>query len=169
MDGLETGKTLRMEKIAPLVTAGLFISGYKSLMLVRRIWNIPSAAVDTDDAKPVARIGLGGALKSSTEKGSRLGRRLGWGSFWAMVTVVVFGWIRWGLMAFGLDFSNGVAGLDFTLMFLAGTAVVVSHLLIFVCDYLTGGDAGPSAWALAIFWGGVFVLPFFLGVITLFL
>lgn len=138
-------------------------------MLVRRIWNIPSATVDTDDEKRIARTGLGGVLKGSTEKGRRLGRRLGWGSFWAMVTVVVFGWIRWGLMELGLDFSNGIAGLDTALMFVAGTAVVVSHLLIFVCDHLTGGDAGPSAWALAIFWGGLLVLPFFLGVITLFL
>ena len=105
----------------------------------------------------------------STKKGRLLGRRLGWGSFWAMVTVVLFGWVRWGLMEIGLDFSDGVPGLDTTMMFLAGTAVVVSHLLIFVCDHLTGGDAGPSAWALAIFWLGMVGLPFILGVIDLFL
>lgn len=106
---------------------------------------------------------------TSTAKGYRLGRRLGWGSFWAMVTVVLFGWIRWGLMAFGLDSSNGVAGLDTALMFLAGTAVVVSHLLVFVCDALTGGDAGPSAWALAIFWGGALMIPLVVGAVGSFL
>ena len=140
-------------------------------MLVRQLWRIPSpsSSVKDDGAKPVARIGLGGSLKGSTEKGFRLGRRLGWSSFWAMVTVILFGWIRGGLMALGLDFSNGIAGLDATLMFLAGTAVVVSHLLLFVCDHLTGGDAGPSAWALAIFWIGAVVLPLVGSVVIAFL
>lgn len=138
-------------------------------MLVRRIWTIPSITAETDEEKRTARLGLGGALKNSNEKGRRLGRRLGWGSFWTMVTVVLFGWTRWGLMMLGLDFSNGIPGLDAVLMFVAGTAVVVSHLLIFVCDHLTGGDAGPSAWALAIFWGGLLILPFLLSLIDLFL
>ena len=140
-------------------------------MLVRQLWRIPSPSSSEkgEEAKPVARIGLGGSLKGSTEKGYRLGRRLGWSSFYAMVTVVLFGWTRWGLMALGLDFSNGIPGLDATLMFLAGTAVVVSHLLIFVCDHLTGGDAGPSAWALALFWLGALVLPLVGGIVGSFL
>ena len=145
--------------------------GYQYPMLVRQLWRIPSPSSSEkgDAGKPVARIGLGGPLKGSTDKGRRLGRGLGWGSFYMMVTVVLFGWTRWGLMEFGVDFSNGIAGLDTVLMFLAGTAVVVSHLLIFVCDHLTGGDAGPSAWALAIFWLGALGFPLVLGILDLFL
>lgn len=144
---------------------------YNYPMLVRQLWRIPtpSSSLKGEEVKPIARIGLGGSLKGSTEKGRRLGRQLGWGSFFTMVMVVLFGWIRWGLMALGLNFSNGIAGLDTTLIFLAGTAVVVSHLLVFVCDALTGGDAGPSAWALAIFWLGAFMLPIVMGVVGSFL
>lgn len=80
-----------------------------------------------------------------------------------MTVVVVFGWVRWGLMAFGLDFSNGIVGLDTAMLVVAGLIVIVSHLLIFVCDYLTGGDARPSAWALGIFWGGLLIGPLLLG------
>ena len=138
-------------------------------MLVRQLWRAPSPTIKEQEGKPVACIGLGGTLKTSTTKGRRLGRRLGWCSFWSMVVVVVFAWIRWGLMAGGLDFSNGIGWLNTTLMFVAGLAVVVSHLLLFVCDYLTGGDAGPSAWALAVFWGGMLGVPLLLGVLDMFL
>lgn len=86
-----------------------------------------------------------------------------------MTVVDLFGWVRWGLIALGLDFSNGAEGLDGILLFLAGTVVVVSHLLLFVCDHLTGGDAGPSAWALAIFWGGLLGLPVLVGTLSRFL
>ena len=76
-----------------------------------------------------------------------------------MIAVVVVHWIRLGLVLAGVDFSNGIVGLEITMLVLGCFLVAVSHILVFVCDSLTGGDAGPSAWALAIFWGGVVVLP----------
>lgn len=132
-------------------------------MLVRQLWRIRSHSDNERGEKPCARIGLGGTLKTTTEKGRRLGRRLGWGSFFAMAVVVAFAWVRWALMAFGLDSSNGFAGLEVTMLSLAALAVIVSHLLIFVCDFLTGGDAKPSVWALVLFWGGMLVGPLLQG------
>ncbi|GHC40535.1 hypothetical protein GCM10007100_01280 [Roseibacillus persicicus] len=138
-------------------------------MLVRKIWDDRLTPVKESGSKlkPVTRLGLGGALSSTTERNRRLGRNLGWGSFWSMIVVVAMIWIRWGLMAMGLDFTNGVAGLETTMFLLGALAVMVSHLLLFVCDHLTGGDTGPSVWALAIFWGGVVVGPFFVNALEM--
>lgn len=160
----------RVEKCPLLITAPRGGSGYKVSMLMGKIYGdkLPTG-VREPAHKPVARIGLGGALETTSAKNRRLGGRLAWGSFWAMTVVVAMIWVRWGLMALGLDFSNGIAGLEMTMLFLGALAVMVSHLLVFVCDTLTAGDAGPAAWALAIFWGGVVVGPFLFSALELLL
>lgn len=119
-------------------------------------------------SKSLARLGLGGALETSTVKGSRLGYRLGWCSFWAMVVVTALFWINTTLSLLGFDSSNGIVGLKTALFVASGFAVVVSHILVFVCDYLTGGDSGPSAYALAVFWGGVVLMRVVVEVLLMF-
>ena len=129
-------------------------------MIITKLWGhkLPST-VRINKPKPVARIGLGGTLETTTEKGRRIGRALGWGSFWAMIMVVATVWARWALLLMSFDLSSGYLGLQTALWISMGTLVVTSHVLVFICDYLTGGDAGPSAWALAIFWLGGLAAP----------
>lgn len=131
------------------------------------MWKIPSAVVEKKSEKPVARIGLGGALETTTDKGRRWGRALGWGSLWAMVVAVVMFWTRSVLLATEFDLSNGIEGLQITLSLIWATAVVSSHILVFVCDSLTGGDARPSLWALGVFWGGMILSLPVMGVIEM--
>jgi hypothetical protein len=116
-------------------------------------------------------------LDPGKAKRRQVGRRIGQASLWSMIVVVggvgilfVFNSV---MRATGTeipgDSSSGSNGLLDTLKYLALALVVVSHILVFVCDALTDGDAREALWALAVFWGGGFLVLLVFSAVSVFL
>ncbi|MBK1833077.1 hypothetical protein [Roseibacillus ishigakijimensis] len=89
-------------------------------------------------------------------------------SFWSMVLVTLGVWTRWSLMAMGLDFAEAdLPMLNGAMLLVGAVLIITSHLLIFVCDHLSGGEAPLAAWALVVFWVGLPVGGMLAGLVEL--
>ena len=118
---------------------------------MKKIWGhrLPNVGDKITNAtyKHSGKSGFGGAIVTNTKKEVALGRSLGRYSLISMFIVVPVFWV---LFVMGM-----LAGWP---LFLVCLAIIVSHILFFACDTLTGGDAGEAGWAVLFFWIGV---PFF--------
>jgi len=112
---------------------------------MKKIWGhkLPNAAELRREGQ-TGNSGFGGSLAASSKRDKKLGRELGQVSLFLMAFVTPT--LSYLLHA---EVSN-------TLLFtFLGLGIVISHILLFVCDTLTAGDGKEAGWALIVFWMGV--------------
>ena len=84
-----------------------------------------------------------GGIAASSKRDKKLGRELG------QVSLFLMAFVAPTLSCFlHAEVSNTWL---FTLL---GLGIVISHILLFVCDTLTAGDGKEAGWALIVFWVG---------------
>lgn len=105
--------------------------------------------------------GFGGSLTTTTKRGREESKGLGQLSLAFMTFFVGSLWTA--LLIDGSAVADSVGRISFVGLFFAA----VGHMLLILCDSLSGGNAREALWAIWIFWGGILLSPFVLGLVCL--